>query len=305
MIYEKQHIRIGKIIVIIIVINFLLSADTSHSQIKSPREIMKFFLVPNKTELLPLEPLWAMALWTNPTDQKVEILVSLELLTEWRQDSGDWLLYHPDNELVRLPPAPRLVTFQPREVRRLSTYLDFDQSLPDGHAFAKPGRVQIRAGIAEMASEPVDLTVHEPQGREAQAYEMLKQSPLRHYLNAKGIIESRYPSDHATSVALEAFIQQFPTTTYRVHAQFTLAIMWAIGVDEQIDLSKAQSLLTQLTTHSDPTVIAKAFLYLGLIALDKENFETARQHLLQVLQGQPDPYVKVFAEGVIERLPSQ
>jgi len=151
------------------------------------------------------------------------------------------------------------------------------------------------------------ISVRQPQGQDARAYEFLKQTDLAHYFGNEAdrryfprhfgnAADRRLDYNHQTVARLEAFIQQFPDSRYRDYAELSLALMWKRGVEQKVDLVKATDLLTDLSKNGHDAMPARALYYLGDIAKQKGDPVLAQNYYKLAVEAKPDSYFKTLAE---------
>ena len=264
---------------------------------------LRMRIEPSKTEVLPFEPTWATVYLENESLQPESLTDSFQLFRFVRPVSGEWRIYYPDNFPNIKPPPPRTLVFQPGEVKTWITYFEFDARAQGEHVFAKPGTVQLKVSLGQIESPAVTITVISPLGEDALAYESLKQSNLARYFADETL--KRYPFDIQTVAEVEEFIQKFPGSKYREYAQLGLALMWIQGVEGVVDLTKANSLLTDLSTGAGENMAARARYYLAIIAQEEGQSTVAEQIYRSIIEEVSDPYLEHLARQQIEALEGQ
>jgi hypothetical protein len=257
---------------------------------------------PSATEVLPFETLWAAVYLKNESNEPKTMTESLYVRQFVRSDPDRWKRYHPALAPVSPPPPRELVVLQPGEARTWIIYFDFDAIDKDGrirpaaleHVFDHPGTVHLAVELGGMRCGSMTISVTQPQGQDAGAYEFLKQTDLARYFGSEA--DSRYDYNHQTVARLEAFIRQFPDSRYKDYAELGLALMWKEGVEGKADLAKATDLLTDLSRNGHDAMPARAFYYLGGIAKQKGDPVLAQNYYQRALEAKPDPYFRYKAE---------
>ncbi len=255
---------------------------------------------PSRTTVLPFEPFQIVVHLKNKTDHPQSITESWQVFRYVYVETRGWEMYYPENVPLLLPLPPKAVVLQPGEVHTWLTYFDFDAHDEGRHVFARPGSVLLKVSIGRIDTEPLSITVVAPQGEDLRAYEFLEQTKLVRYFS-KDFFD-RYPYNQETISALETFIRNFSESTYKEYAQLALALMWMHGVEGKRDLTKAKDLLTDLSLRAKEHMTAQSYYYLGLIANEQGEGETAKHYYQRIIQEESDPYLHRLAEQALQKL---
>ena len=245
---------------------------------------------------LPFESIGVLVSLQNETNETKKVVASWRVALDIADVQGQWRLYVPHFEPVAKPPAPSAKIFAPGETKAMFSHLDYEE--PKGqHIFARPGRYKVKAAAsydARFLSDEIEITVEEPQGIDAKAYEFLQKSDLPRYFSEHTVY--KYPRTGRNVRALERFIATFDGSEYSYHARLGLALMWMQGVDNRLDLFRAKELLMQVTQKAKDPLTSRANYYLGTILQKRGDNVRAREAFQAVLKGNPDPYFRLLAE---------
>lgn len=261
-------------------------------------------LVASGRSILPFEPVGLVLTLRNETAERKRVMAA------WRVSVGvgavgangvvKWGPYIAHNEPVTKPPARSPKNFEPNEAKVMFAHLDY--MAPSGrHVFASPGRYRVKASAAldpGFISNEVEISVVEPQGRDAKAYEFLKKSDIHRYFSERTV--AKYPRTSRNVRALESFIAEYDGSAYANLARLGLALMWMQGVNERIDLFKARESLTQVARKATGTVAARAHYYLGVTWKTQGHAARAREEFQAALGGDLDPYLRALAEQALK-----
>ncbi|PYV28667.1 MAG: hypothetical protein DMG27_00615 [Acidobacteria bacterium] len=267
---------------------------------------------PSAREVLPFETLWAAVYLKNWSNEPQTMTESLHLLQFVRRDAGGWRYYYPALTPISPPPSRELVVLQPGEARTWLISFDFDAIDKDPrlrfasvkHVLDRPGKVHLVVTLGGIRCGDMTISVTQPQGQDARAYELLKQTDLPHYFANEA--PSRWdPYNYQNVARLEAFIRQFPDSRYRDYAELNLALMWKRGVEGKVNLAKATDLLTDLSNNGHDAMPARALYYLGEVAQQEGDVVRAKSYYQRAIEGKPDPYFRYIGEDKVRHLSAE
>ena len=255
------------------------------------------------TEVLPFETLLAAIYLMNESDQPRTVTEEWDVFQFVLGENGKRTYYYPAGEPISPPSPVHSIVLNPREVKTWITYFDFDFH-PVKHVFTHPGIVRVATSLGSTRCGSMTISVAQPQGQDARAYDFLKQTDLVHYL-ANRAPDRWYQYNYQTVARLEAFIQQFPDSRYKDYAELNLALMWKQGVEGKVDLAKATDLLTDLSKHGHDAMPARALYYLGEVAQQEGDVVRAKSYYQRAIEGKPDPYFRYIGEDKVRHLSAE
>ena len=183
---------------------------------------------PSATEVLPFETLWAAVYLKNESDRPQTVTEEWDVFRFVLGEKGERTIYYPAYVPTFAPALPSSIVLNPGEVRTWPTYFDFDDQ-HEKHVFTNPGIVRLATSLGLIDCGSVTISVTQPQGQDARAYEFLKQTDLAHYF-ANEAPSRWYHYNYQKVAGVEAFTQQFPDSRYKDYAELSLALMWKRGV---------------------------------------------------------------------------
>lgn len=213
-----------------------------------------------------------------------------------------WRGYIPDREPLPSPPIASAILLGPGESKTWMAHLDYEY--PGGrHVFARPGGYQIKGRLGYKVKgrqggyfdcEAMAITVQQPQGIDAVAYEFLNKSDLPKFFSDHTV--RKYPYDLRTIQSLEEIIVNFQGSRYSDLARLGVALMWMHVDGGRGDLARARALLTDLSKTAEPYMATQTYYYLGLVAKKLGEVDTPRQYYRIIVEGKSDPYFRYLAE---------
>jgi hypothetical protein len=272
---------------------------TSKAQVRAVPTDVRCWTEPSATQVLPFETLWAAVYVKNGSDRPQIVTEEWDVFRFVLGENGERTLYYPSYIPFFAPMPLTPMVFNAGEVKTWVTYFDFDNQ-HDKHVFASPGIVRLAASLGRIRCGSMTISVTQPQGQDASAYEFLKQTDLAHYF-ANDAPSRWYHYNYQKVAELEAFIRQFPQSRYKDYAELGLALMWKRGVEGKVDLAKATDLLTDLSKNGHDAMPARALYYLGDIAKQKGDPVLAQNFYQGAVEAKPDPYFRTLAEESLHR----
>jgi hypothetical protein len=262
----------------------------------------------SRESLLPYEPVSVMLLLRNETTEDNRVVAawrSFLSIGSTTPAGVKWRSYVADNEPDVRPPLPSARNFAPGETQKLLAHIDYEA--PGGeHVFARPGVYLLKGTASDdgrFVSDDLEITVRQPTGLDARAYEFLRTSPIHRFFGEYTV--HKYEYDHKTVQAVEKFIADFDGSEYSHLARMGLAFMWLRGVEgrrgRQQDQAKAVELLTQVADQAEDLLASEAEYHLGSILARRGDSVQANRHFQRSLTRMSSPYFRYLTEEALRQ----
>jgi predicted negative regulator of RcsB-dependent stress response len=295
---------------------------------ESQSAAVRCIVEPSSSEILPFEPLYLMISLVNERSKPSEVEISphpLARIGTLDKDQINWT--EPFAERAPSgPPLPRRrITLIPNERLTFMRKVHYEAPLSRRALVQKPGVVYIQGIIyaddRKYESEPVMVTIRQPQGTDAEAYEYLRTKNkdlsaiafppgLRKEFERSGRTlpdtglyelfywETVYNWDYGREAIEELlkFAARFPSSRYAQYARLGAGFIHLYTQSESRDLKQAANLFQEVGRTTDDTLAARASYYLGKTAEAQGNPAEAEQHYARSLSLKGDPYFKSLAE---------
>jgi hypothetical protein len=184
--------------------------------------------------------------------------------------------------------------FEPGTVLSYPVWFDVDRG--GRHVFPKPGVYQVRASISQVESAPVQITVRQPDGANAAAYDKLRSTGLAKDLSEGTVRAAAFNAK--TIASLEKFVSEFPASYYADLARLRLAQMWIRGGGHTVALDKAKGLLVGLAGKAQPIAYRANYDLARIAQLEGKDAEATKLYK-KILAASPDPYYHYLTEQAI------
>jgi tetratricopeptide (TPR) repeat protein len=257
-----------------------------------------------KTEVLPFEPVQLLLCVRNTTNQ---VQSAKE---DWSSsnmrvgkpkigaDGWEWSDIRNVREPgVGLPPpmppwAYPTKVFQPNEVSKFRLASIFGTMGPEWRGLlSAPGKIAVRVSVGSLVSEPIEITILEPTGVDAEAVAALKENGLAVFFSEETFVASGEDKKHLAR--LQEFADKFKGSVYADYATLGMGLLHLKGLEKNLDA--AEKCFLSVQGHAKNDLKEWATYYLATCKMAKGEKSVALK-LLDGIKESKDPVLKYKAD---------